>query len=60
MMGLLKSSVFMPVARHKDLAPAILRPCVVVLLRNCLLAISISSISIQDQLHDAMVLVEVT
>ena len=33
MMGLLKSSSFMPVARHKERAPAILRPPVDVLER---------------------------
>jgi hypothetical protein len=33
MMGLLKSASFMPVARHKERAPAILRPAVEVLER---------------------------
>jgi hypothetical protein len=33
MIGLLKSSSFMPVARHKERAPAILRPAVEVLER---------------------------
>jgi hypothetical protein len=32
--GLPKCSSFIPLARHKLLAPAILLPCVVVLLRN--------------------------
>jgi len=33
MMGLLKSASFMPVARHKERAPAMLRPAVEVLER---------------------------
>jgi hypothetical protein len=33
--GLPKSSSLTPVARHKARAPAMLRPAVVVLLRNC-------------------------
>ena len=40
-MGFWKSSVFMPVARHRARAPAMRLPCVVVLLRNdCIIALS--------------------